>query len=424
MEMNGVKHATDRTSAQYAPSLNGWTPGESSALDGQNAIHEEIRQLRLELERLHALQRIPQSDESDLGNETEDEQDDGPQPSSPASHRVPRRRPVRLIFAAALAVLLCVGGLRFWHYLRSYESTDDAQVDGYLDPISSRINGTVSAVYVDNNQSVEAGQLLVQLDPRDYQVAVEQAGAQLAQAKADLNSARQQYVSAVATIRQAQAQNYLAQRNAQRHAELFKLRVVPASDFDQYDAAARADAAIVKVDEAAAASAQRMIASREAQVQAAQAALAQAELNLSYTRITAPADGIIGNRSAQLGQRVQPGQSLMALTQLGNPNDLWVTANFKETQLARMRRGQPMTIHVDALGRDFKGRVQSMPGATGSLYELLPPENATGNYVKIVQRLPVRITFDRGQDLVHLRPGMSVEPTVTPITGFGCINVL
>ncbi len=168
----------------------------------------------------------------------------------------------------------------------------------------------------------------------------------------------------------------------------------------------------MKVDEAAAASVQRTIGSREAQVQQDQAALDQAELNLSYTRITAPASGIIGNRSAQLGQRVQPGQSLMALTQMNNASDLWVTANFKETQLARMRHGQPVTIHADALGRDFKGHVLSMPGAAGSLYELLPPENATGNYVKIVQRLPVRITFDPGQDLRHLRPGMSVEPTV------------
>jgi membrane fusion protein, multidrug efflux system len=293
--------------------------------------------------------------------------------------------------------------------LQSYENTDDAEVDGYLDPISSRINGTVSAVYVDNNQRVRAGQLLVVLDPHDYQVAVDQARAQLAQAQADVNSARQQYVSAVATVRQAQAQNYLAQRNAERHAVLFRLQVVPAADFDQYQASARVAAATVKVDEAAAASAQRTIASHEAQVQEAEAALEQAELNLTYTRIKAPADGIIGNRSAELGQRVQPGQSLMALTQR---NELWVTANFKETQLAHMHREQPVTIYVDALGHDFKGQVQGMPGATGSLYELLPPENATGNYVKIVQRLPVRIAFDQGQDLSHLRPGMSVEPKV------------
>jgi membrane fusion protein (multidrug efflux system) len=315
----------------------------------------------------------------------------------------------RLVAALVVTAMLFVGGVQFWNYIQSYQDTDDAEVDAYLDPVSARINGTVSAVYVDNNQSVKAGQLLIQLDPRDYEVAAEQARAQLAQAQADLNSARQRYVSAVATIRQAEAQNYLAQRNARRFAQLIKLRVVAESEFDQYDATARAQTETVKVDEAAAASAQRTIASRAAQVQQAQAALDQAELNLSYTRISAPAAGIIGSRSAQLAQRVQPGQSLMALTQM---DKLWVTANFKETQLVRMRPGQPVTIHVDALRRDFKGHVENLPGATGSLYDLLPPENATGNYVKIVQRLPVRILFDGGQDLSSLRPGMSVEPTV------------
>lgn len=407
MELNRVRQASESGSLQSALSRSG-AGFKEFPVEAQNELHQEIRQLRLELERLQALQRAPQSEDVDVSEQAEDEQGDDPQASSPADRGSPRWLLIRLIIAAALAVLLSAGGFRFWKYLQSYQSTDDAQVEGYLDPISSRINGTVVAVYVNNNQRVTQGQLLVQLDPRDSQVAVEQARAQLAQAEADLNSARQQYVSAVATIRQAQAQNYLAQR----YAELFKLRVTPASMFDQYNATARADAATVKVDEAAAAGAQRTIMSREAQVQEAQAALAQAELTLTYTRITAPASGVIGNRSAQLGQRVQPGQSLMALTQLDGNNDLWVTANFKETQLARMRRYQPVTIHVDALGRDFKGHVLNMPGATGSLYELLPPENATGNYVKIVQRLPVRITFDAGQDLAHLRPGMSVEPTV------------
>jgi membrane fusion protein, multidrug efflux system len=408
MDKNGFKQDSDTaiTSAQSALSNNGGRRG-SPAAEGQKDIHEEIRELRLEVERLRALQPTAQTDENGLGDKMGDEHGDDARPRDPAGRT--RRRPLRLTLMAALAALLCVGGFKLWNYLQSYETTDDAEVDGYLDPISSRINGTVTAVYVDNNQRARAGQLLVLLDPHDYQVAVDEAQAQLAQAQADVNSARQQYVSAVATVHQAQAQNYLAQRNAQRHTELFRLRVVPAADFDQYVATARVDAATVKVDEAAAASAQRVITSREAQVQEAQAAVEQAELNLTYTQIKAPADGIIGNRSAQLGQRVQPGQSLMALTQM---NQLWVTANFKETQLAHMHRGQPVTIHIDALGRDFQGQVEGMPGATGSLYDLLPPENATGNYVKIVQRLPVRITFDQGQDLSHLRPGMSVEPKV------------
>jgi membrane fusion protein, multidrug efflux system len=397
-ELNGEELPTDSSEADR----------ESSVLKDAT-LQDEIRRLRLQLERLEAFQQTPQSHKADSADEasTDNEAD---HPNSPAeSNQARHRSPMRMALVAIVAVVLCFGGLQFWKYLQSYQDTDDAEVDGYLDPISTRINGTVSGVYVDNNKSVKAGQILLQLDPRDYQVAVEQARAQLAQTQADLNSARQQYVSALATIRQAEAENYLAQRNAARYTELIKLKVVSQSEFDQYDATARAQAATVKVDEAAAASAQRTIVSKAAQVQEAQAALDQAELNLSYTRITAPADGIIGNRSAQLGQRVQPGQSLMALTQM---NNLWVTANFKETQLARMRPGEPVGIHIDALGRDYKGHLENMPGATGSLYDLLPPENATGNYVKIVQRLPVRILFDHGQDLSLLRPGMSVEPKV------------
>ena len=383
--------------------------GEADAPEAKDALQQELEGLKLQLDRLEAFQRTQHPDRENLHEEPDSDRDELDQPrSSETTQRSPRRDRSRIALLLVVAVILSVVGFQLWKYVQSYEDTDDAQVDGYLDPVSSRINGTVSAVFVDNNQSVKAGQLLVQLDPRDYEVAVEQARAQLAQAEADVRSARQQYVAALATVRQAEAQNYLAQRNAQRYTELIKLNVVSQSEFDQYDATARTQAATVKTDEAAAESAQRTIASREAQVQARQAALDQAELNLGYTRITAPADGIIGNRSAELGQRVQPGQSLMALTQ----DQLWVTANFKETQLALMHPGQPVVIHVDALGRDFKGHVENMPGATGSLYDLLPPENATGNYVKIVQRLPVRIIFDRGQDLAHLRPGMSVEPKV------------
>ena len=302
---------------------------------------------------------------------------------------------------------------RCWNYLQSYEDTDDAQVDGYLDPISSRISGTVIAVYVNNNQRVQAGQLLIQLDPRDYQVAIEQAQAQLAQAQADLNAARQQYVSAVATIHQAQAQNYLAQRNAQRFAELLRLQVVAQSDFDQYYATARADAATVKVDEAAAASVQRTIGSREAQVQQDQAALDQAELNLSYTRITAPASGIIGNRSAQLGQRVQPGQSLMALTQMNNASDLWVTANFKETQLARMRHGQPVTIHVGCARARFQRTCAEHAGrgadrCTSCCRRKTRPATTSRSCSGCRCESPLT----RARTVRHLRPGMSVEPTV------------
>jgi membrane fusion protein (multidrug efflux system) len=320
-----------------------------------------------------------------------------------------RRRPLLIAVLSVLLLLVALGGARLWHYLQSYQSTDDAQVDAHISPISSRVSGTIIGVYVEDNQRVRAAQLLVQLDPRDYEVAVAQARAQLAEASANVNSARQQYASADAKIGQARARDYQARRDQRRYSTLLRLGVVSQAEFDQYEANAGVQNADVKSNEADAASASRTIASRQAQVQAAQANLDQALLNLTYTRITAPAEGIIGKRTGELGQRVDPAQSLMALTQV---HDLWVTANFKETQLARMHRGQPVTIRVDALGRDFRGHVESMPGATGSLYSLLPPENATGNYVKVVQRLPVRILFDPGQDLTRLRPGMSVEPTV------------
>ena len=404
MDMNGFDDTRETLINQDLDETS-----DSEALESESDFSRQIRELRIQLKRLEAFQRAPKSNTPELADAHQDQEEEIDQSDDPAGSQQPRRwRPARIALALVLTAILAVAGYHFWNYLESYENTDDAQVDGYLDPISSRINGTINAVYVDNNQSVKAGQLLVQLDPNDYQVAVEQARAQLAQAEADLNSARQQYVSAGATVHQDEAQNYLAQRNVQRYSQLIKQNIVSQSEFDQYDAAARAQDATVKRDQAAAGSAERTIASKAAMVKQAQANLDQAGLNLSYTRIVAPADGIIGNRSAQLGQRVQPAQSLMALTQ----HQFWVTANFKETQLERMRPNQPVTIHVDALGRDYKGRVENMPGATGSLYDLLPPENATGNYVKIVQRLPVRILFDNGQDLSQLRPGMSVEPEV------------
>jgi membrane fusion protein, multidrug efflux system len=406
MDMTGFDDSRETLLNQ---DLNEASDGEAPSLESENDFSRQIRELRLQLERLEAFQRAPKSNAPERPEEEQDHEEELDQPDNPAGSQQPRRwRPARIALALVLTAILSVAGYHFWNYLESYQDTDDAQVDGYLDPISSRINGTIDAVYVDNNQSVKAGQLLVQLDPNDYQVALDQARAQLAQAEADLNSARQQYVSAGATVNQDEAQNYLAQRNAQRYSQLIKQQIVSQSEYDQFDATARAQDATVKRDQAAAGSAERIIASKEAMVKQAQANVDQAALNLSYTRIIAPADGIIGNRSAQLGQRVQPGQSLMALTQ----HQFWVTANFKETQLARMRPGQPVSIHVDAIARDFKGRVENMPGATGSLYDLLPPENATGNYVKIVQRLPVRILFDNGQDLSQLRPGMSVEPEV------------
>jgi membrane fusion protein, multidrug efflux system len=297
-----------------------------------------------------------------------------------------------------------------WDYLQSYESTDDAQIDGHIDPLSSRIDGTVIAVHVEDDDRVKKGELLVEIDPRDYEVAVEQAKAQVELALAQVAAGKQDYAAALANVREADAADFKAQRDARRYSILLAQQVVPQEQYDQYTAIARVDAAKVDSAQEAAGAALKEIAARQADADAAQAALDQALLNLSYTRIYAPANGIVGKRSVQLGSRIQPGQTLMFVTET---DDIWVTANFKETQLARMHRGQQVAIHVDTFGRNYRGYVAHMPGASGDRFSLLPPENATGNYVKVVQRLPVRILFEPGQDPDHqLHPGMSVEPTV------------
>ncbi len=324
----------------------------------------------------------------------------------------PRRSlKTRRILLLAL-LLLAIGALApfAWSYLQSYESTDDAQIDGHIDPLSSRIDGTVVSVHPEDDDRVKKGELLVEIDPRDYEVAVEQAKARLGLALAQIASAKQDYAAALANVREADATNFKAQRDARRYTILLDQQVVPQEQYDQYTATARVDAAKVDSAQEAAGSALKAIAARQADADAAKAALDQALLNLSYTKIYAPANGIVGKRAVQLGSRIQPGQTLMFVTET---DDIWVTANFKETQLARMHRGEKVTIHVDTFGRNYRGYVAHMPGASGDRFSLLPPENATGNYVKVVQRLPVRIVFEPGQDPDHqLHPGMSVEPTV------------
>ncbi len=371
-------------------------------------------------------------------------------------------------------IILIIASILLWRYLSSYETTDDAFVDGHTDPISPRISGFVTAIYVEDTYPVKKGQLLVELDARDYQVAKERAAAQLAQAQADVRAqspnvpitqttqssqvvnadqavvsaaanfeaAGDRYRSALADLRQAEANESNASREEQRYRKLVEKEEVSQELYDQRLTEQRAQAAIVQsrrdaADSAAKTAAAAQASLRQAQQQAmetranlprqlavqrettatrvasAQAALAsanQAELNLEYTRIYAPEDGIIGNKQVQLADQVQPGQELFALTQT---NDIWVTANFKETEIQHMQRGQSVTIYVDALKQKFDGYVEYLPGATGAVYSLLPPENATGNYVKVVQRLPVRIRFKPNQPNANrLAPGMSVEPKV------------
>jgi membrane fusion protein (multidrug efflux system) len=370
-----------------------------------------------------------------------------------------RAHPQAKWIIAAVVILLLVGGFFIWQYYSVRESTDDAQIDGHINPISPRVTGTVVNVLHDDNEVVQAGTLLVQLDPRDYQVAVDRARADLANAQANSTAANvgvpltqttssSQLVAADAGVKGAQRdiESARAKLNdaqamyAKTSADLKRMELLIAKDeisHQQYDASVAANnSAKANVD--AATSAIASAESREAQTQAqaasartvpeqlkvtraragaataevqrAASALAQAELNLQYTKITAPVTGVLSKRSVEPGQTVQAGQPLFSIVNL---DDIWTTANFKETQLRGMKVGQPAKIKVDAYGREFNGKVESIGGATGARFSLLPPENATGNYVKVVQRIPIRIRFDKDQDPNHdLRPGMSVEPVV------------
>jgi membrane fusion protein (multidrug efflux system) len=360
---------------------------------------------------------------------------------------------------AVVVILLLIGGFFIWRYYSVRESTDDAQIDGHINPISPRVTGTVVRVLHDDNEVVQAGTLLVELDPKDYQVAVDRARADLANAQANstaanvgvpltqttsssqLVSASAGVVGAARDIESAKARLSDAQSNfAKVSADLKRMEMLIAKDeisHQQYDSSVAAyNSAKANVDAATAAiaSAESRAAQAAAQaegartvpeqlkvtraragaataeVQRAASALAQAELNLQYTRIIAPVTGVLSKRSVEPGQTVQSGQPLFSIVNL---DDIWTTANFKETQLRDMKVGQPAKIKVDAYGREYNGKVESIGGATGARFSLLPPENATGNYVKVVQRIPVRIRFDKDQDPNHqLRPGMSVEPVV------------
>jgi membrane fusion protein (multidrug efflux system) len=365
---------------------------------------------------------------------------------------------VHLALIAGL-ILIVVTGVFVWRYYAVRESTDDAQVDGHIAPISARVSGTVISVNFQDNQEVGAGAMLVRLDPNDYQVAVERAKAELADAEASAAAARTNvpitHVSTTTGVDAALANQNAAQReveaanarlreagaNAEKVAkDLERMKQLIDKDEvsrQQYDAALAADEsarATVDAARASVATAQSHVAqaeaavrsaqtgpqqvrvtearagSAEAAVQKAQANLAQAELNLQYCTVRAPRAGVVSKRSVEVGQTIQPGQPLAALVDL---EDIYITANFKETQLKNMRPGQPATVSVDAYGRDLRGRVDSIGGATGARFSLLPADNATGNYVKVVQRVPIKIVLESGEDSQHrLRPGLSVVPTV------------
>ena len=382
-----------------------------------------------------------------------------------------RRRGIIVVVVVILA-LVAVG---IWWRSTFSEDTDDAQVNGHLIQVSARIGGQVAKVYVNENQVVKAGDAIAELDASDYKVAVENAEAALASAQANAAAAdvnvpittvnagtsltsadanvsgsrdsveqsQQQLDAARARVSQAKANNTKAQADLERYKPLVEKDVISKQQFDAAVAAADASKAALndaRATERAAEEGVKVAREREtqaqaqlkyaqtgpqqvaaqsararqaqAQVQQAQAQLDQAKLNLSYTKIVAPVAGIITRKSVEINQNVAPGQNLLTLVSL---EDLWVTANFKETQLKHMAAGQSVEIEVDATGKTYHGKVTQIGGATGSVLSLFPPENATGNYVKVVQRIPVRVDFTdlASEDPNHeLRPGLSVEPKV------------
>ena len=394
----------------------------------------------------------------------------------------------RVRILIGVVVLVAIGVGVWWWIAAGRESTDDAQVDAHITPIASRVGGTVLHVPVEPNQEVEAGAVLVEIDKRDYEVALERARAELADAEAvavaakasvpitsttassnvttarggveqadasyleaqqAVEVARTRLSTAQAREREAAANATKASRDVERLNPLLAKDEIAQQQFDAAVAAAAANKAAtesaqaqvkeaelgIRVAESRLAQAgvgrqqasaglktaqtapEQVTASRaradaaDAKVRQNKAMVKQAELNLEYTTVKAPIKGIVSRKSVETGQVIQPGQPLMTVIPLDR---VWVTANFKETQLASMRPGQRVKIEVDAYGgREFSGKVESLAAATGSRFSLLPPDNATGNYVKVVQRVPVRILLDEGQDPEQLlRPGMSVVPTV------------
>jgi membrane fusion protein, multidrug efflux system len=343
--------------------------------------------------------------------------------SGAAASGAPKRRRRFILFSIIGAPILA--GLGYWYFTSAgYETTDDATVESHVIQVSPKVSAHVRAVHFDDNYQVKRGDLLVELDPRDFEVSRAVAQANVASAQSKLLEAKAQQDVASASLGQSKADLLSAQATAdnavadfQRNENLYKTRVIGRREYDASNAQAKSSTASVE-------SAAKKIASQEAQLQLAsaqyntavaeleqaQSQLHQADLQLSYTKIFAPFDGHVTKKSIEPGNYVQPGQTLFSLV----PLDVWVVANFKETQLKQMKIGQPVSVKVDALpGREFRAHVESFQVGTGSRFTLLPPENATGNYVKVVQRVPVKIVFDEpAAALDRLWAGESVEPKV------------
>jgi len=329
-----------------------------------------------------------------------------PAPEPPETETAkPKSSRGRVFLIMGVILLALVGvGVRRWIFGLSHVSTDNAQVDGHVIPILPKVGGFVTEVRVDENNRVKLGDTLVVLDDRDYRVRLAQADADLGVALAAVSN-KARVGQAEALVAQMQANAEKAHADLERIKPLAEQEIVSKQQLDAAEAAARAA-------DAALAAAQANLVGADARVAAARAARDQAALNLSYTRVIAPSNGVVSKKTVEIGQLVQAGQPLMAAVPL---DDIWVTANLKETETADVRPSDPADFTVDAYpGRHFKGHVESISPATGAKFSLLPPDNATGNYTKVVQRIPVRVRLDGKNDPDRpLRPGMSVVVTIT-----------
>jgi membrane fusion protein (multidrug efflux system) len=344
------------------------------------------------------------------------------------SRRQKERRVRKWVFR--ILIVASIAGMAIYFlpklpYYLSHESTDDAYTTGTIVPVSAQVAGKVATVFITDNQVVAAGDPLFQIQRDDYAAAVDQAQktllalmAEKKELEAAVNESREALVKAQADAESAQAQENFAGKENERYAQMLKAKTVSPNQYDSVHAQWLVDQALTRAARAAALKAAATVASQEAQVktqerkiEAAQAALETAQINLRRTLVRATLPGTVAQKNVDPGKYVQPGQPVLALVDL---NRIWIVANFKETQIKKMRAGQPVDIQVDAYpGVEFKGRVDSLQPGTGAVYSLLPPENATGNFVKIVQRVPVKIIFDSAPDPAHpLYPGLSVVPYV------------
>ncbi len=331
--------------------------------------------------------------------------------------------------AAILTIILVAGaliGFSLWVRARTHVKTDDAFIDSHIYSVSSRVSGHVTAVPVVDNQFVKKGDLLVELDPSDYRTKVMNTTAQLDIAKNETASIYAQVEAAKAALNSDNAKLEQADLDLKRGYALYRKEVIPKEQLDRLETAKKVAGSKLKETEGSVRRALALLGltgpgAKDAQIEQKRAELEQARLNLSYTKIYAPADGYITRKSVEPGNNAQAGQAMMALVSL---EDAWITANYKESQLTHVRPGQNVEFTVDSYpGHVFKGVVDSIMAGTGAAFSLLPPENATGNYVKVVQRIPVKIRIDKSSDPRHLlRVGMSVEPTI--LTGQKIIDVI